>query len=140
MTAFIGLLACDIVRAVAGLPPRYSLGRVAPGTWALLGIDTAIIFALLRWRPATVAKLGVEANPGYVAGATLIAAAFGIAIDSSQIGYFPVIATARAGGRSSRAKCATWCIRPTAIIARSGAGRWSCFCTALAPRVMTSPG
>jgi poly(3-hydroxybutyrate) depolymerase len=100
-TAFVGILACDLARAIAGYPARDGFGRVAVGHGWVLISDLIIVFALLRWRPAAGRVARVESRPGRVAGTALLVAAIGIAIDWSQVGRFPGVATAPSGQSSS---------------------------------------
>jgi pimeloyl-ACP methyl ester carboxylesterase len=101
LTVFVGVFLYDLSRAITGVPPRYALGRIAVGPWWTLGIDLAIIIALQCWRPAGIPRHGIDSHPGRAAGTALIAAALGVAVDWSQIGYSPIIETATPVGRSS---------------------------------------
>ncbi len=76
-------------------------GRVAVGSWWVLFSDLLILVGLLRWRtaPKPTARLG--SHPGRLAVSLLVAGAIGIAIDRSQLGQFPIIATVWAGRSSS---------------------------------------
>jgi hypothetical protein len=95
------LLASDLVRALAGNPSRYLIGRVAGGHGYVLITDLLVLAGLLRSRTAPEYAKRMASHPGRLAGAMLIAAAFGVAIDRSQVGQFPLIATVKAGQSSS---------------------------------------
>jgi poly(3-hydroxybutyrate) depolymerase len=100
---FVGILAYDLAQAIAGDPPRTGFGQVAVGHgWVLLS-DLIIVSALLRWRPAADRVAGIESHGGRVAGTAAIAVALGLAVAWSQVGRFPLVATARSGGASSTA-------------------------------------
>jgi poly(3-hydroxybutyrate) depolymerase len=101
LCASAGLLIFDLARTLAGEPPRPIFGRVAAGPWWVLAGDLATLAALMCWRPAAGRVAWIEAHPRRLAGAVLIAVAAGIAADRSQIGRFPIVATARSGGPSS---------------------------------------
>ncbi len=101
VAAFAGILACDLAVALAGFPARHAFGRVAVGPGWVLARDLTIIAALLRWRPAAGGAARIDSHPGRVAGAALIAAALGVAIDGARVGQYPIVTTARAGGSSS---------------------------------------
>jgi pimeloyl-ACP methyl ester carboxylesterase len=96
-----GILAYDLSRAVAGYPSRPVFGRVAVGLWWVLFSDVLILAGLLRWRAVPKYTVRMADHPGRLAVALLIAAALGVAIDRSQVGQFPIIATVRAGRSSS---------------------------------------
>jgi acetyl esterase/lipase len=100
LAVFVGLLAHDLTRAVSGGVPHRWFGRVAVGPgWVLLS-DVLIVAGLLRWRAAP--RPGwTGSGPGRLAAALLIAGVLGVAVDRSQIGQFPIIATVRAGRTSS---------------------------------------
>lgn len=100
LTAVAMTLICDVVRAAAGLPTRDLWGRVAAGPRWVLGGDLAVVCAVLRWRPSGVGPTLPSAHPGRAAGAVLIAATAGVAIDRSGLGQFPIVATARSSGSS----------------------------------------
>ena len=89
--AFVGILAWDVARATAGFPPRYAFGRIAVGPWWVLVGDLVILAVLVRWRPTAPAP---RMHPGWAAGAAVL----GIVTNGSQVGYFPIIATAPLGG------------------------------------------
>jgi Dienelactone hydrolase family len=97
----VGLLAHDLALAVSGRPPRAVFGRIVVGSaWVLL-CDLLILAGLLRWRTATIDAAQTASHPGRLAIALLVAMALGVAIDRSQVGQFPIIATVRAGRTSS---------------------------------------
>jgi poly(3-hydroxybutyrate) depolymerase len=100
LAAFMGILACDVARAVAGYPPRYAFGRVVIGHGFMLGSDLIVVAALMRWRPAAASVPWIDSHPGRLAGTAAIAVALGAAIAWSQAGYCPMTATARSGGSS----------------------------------------
>jgi predicted esterase len=95
------LLAWDLIRALAGHPSRYLIGRVDVGHGYVLVTDLLVLAGLLRWRTSPEYSKGMASRPGRLAGAMLIAGALGVALDRSQVGQFPIIATARAGRSSS---------------------------------------
>jgi len=101
MTAFVGILVWDLARTIAGDPPRNGFARMAIGPGWVLGGELIIIFALLRWRPKAGREAWIDSNPGRVAGTAVLATALGFAIDWSQVGRFPIVATSRSGGSSS---------------------------------------
>ena len=101
VTAFVGILASDLARIIAGYPVRPWFGGVAVASWWILCSDLIILVALSRWLPASDRVAWIDSHPGRVAGTTLIAAALGIVIDWSQVGRFPIVATARSGGTAS---------------------------------------
>jgi poly(3-hydroxybutyrate) depolymerase len=101
MTAFVGILVWDLARISAGDPPRHGFARVAVGPGWIMGGELIIIFALLWWRPKAGRVAWIDSHPGQVVGTAVLAAALGIAIDWSQVGRFPIVATARSGGSSS---------------------------------------
>jgi hypothetical protein len=97
IAAFGSILACDLTRAVAGHPSRFLFGHVSARPWWILFIDLVVVAGLLRWRTAPKATTRLGSHPARLAAPLLIAAALGTAIDRSQVGQFPIIATARAG-------------------------------------------
>jgi poly(3-hydroxybutyrate) depolymerase len=106
-TRILALIVCtvfflgDLGRAVTGVHPRYVLGRIELAPWWLLGTDLATIVALHRWRPAAVPRPWIDSHLRCAAGATVVAAILGVAVNLSQIGYFPIIATASSVESSS---------------------------------------
>jgi poly(3-hydroxybutyrate) depolymerase len=101
MTVFVGVLVWDLARIIAGDPPRHGFARVAVGPGWVLGRDLMIIFTLLWWRPKAGRTAWIDSHPGRVSATALLAAALGVAVDWSQVGRFPIVATARAGGSKS---------------------------------------
>lgn len=99
--AFGGILIHDLIRVGLGYPPRSGFARVAVGPWWVLGSDLIILFALLRWRPMVASSPWIDSHRGRVAGTGMTAMTLGIAIGWSQIGYFPIMATAESGGFST---------------------------------------
>jgi dienelactone hydrolase len=101
LAAFGGILAHDVTRVVSGGAAHPWFGRVAVGPgWVLLS-DVLIVAGLLRWRPAPERAGWTGFRPGRSAAALLIAGALGVAVDRSQVGQFPIIATVRSGRTSS---------------------------------------
>lgn len=90
------LLAYDLTSLVAGFPSRHGFGQIVVGPSWVLFSDLLIVAGLLRWR-ANPKKI----HPGRVTAVLVLAAAFGVAIDRSQFGQFPIVATARAGRSAS---------------------------------------
>jgi hypothetical protein len=103
IAAFVAIFLYDLSRIVTDSPPRCAVGRIDVGPWWILAIDLAIIIALQRWRPAATPRPWIDSHPWRVAATALVAAALGVGLGWSQIGYFPVIATATPRGRSSHA-------------------------------------
>jgi poly(3-hydroxybutyrate) depolymerase len=101
LTAIIGILACDVLRAIAGVPPRHAFAQVLVGSWWIMASDMIVIVALFRWRPSSDRATWIESHPLGLVLITALAMVLGIAIDRSQIGRFPMEATARSGGASS---------------------------------------
>lgn len=101
IAALAGILTYDLSRALAGYPTREVFGRVVAGPWWVRLGDLLIFAGLLRWRPAPKARAEVDSHPGRLTLSLLIAGAIGVAIDRSQVGQFPIIATARSGRTSS---------------------------------------
>ncbi len=101
IAAWGGLLAYDLTRMAAGYPARHGFGQVAVRSWWVLISDLLIVAGLLRWRtePEQTARMG--SHPGRWAVALLIAMAIGIAIDRTQVGQFPIVATVRSSRSSS---------------------------------------
>lgn len=99
--AFGCFLIHDLARAALGYPPRLGFAQMAVGPWWVLAGDLVVILALLRWRPAADAAPRLGSHPGRVAGAAAIAICLGMVINWTQIGRFPIAATARAGGSLS---------------------------------------
>jgi pimeloyl-ACP methyl ester carboxylesterase len=96
-----GMLAYDLARTMAGYPSHPLFGRVAVGaSWMVAG-DLLIFAGLLSWRTAPKGTARMGPRPGHLAAALLVAAALGVAIDRSQVGQFPIIATVRSGRSSS---------------------------------------
>jgi dienelactone hydrolase len=95
------LLAWDLIRALAGHPSRYLIGRAVGGHGYVVTTDLLVLAGLLRWRTSPEDSKGLASHPGRLAGAMLIAGALGVAIDRSQVGQFPIIATVKAGRSSS---------------------------------------
>jgi dienelactone hydrolase len=95
------ILAYDLARAAGGNAPRHLFGRVAAGPWWVPVGDLLVLVGLLRWRPASRDAAQMVPRPGWLVGAALIAAALGIAIDRSQVGQYPIIATTQAGRSNS---------------------------------------
>lgn len=99
--AFGCVLIHDLAQVALGYPPRPVFARVAVGPWWVLAGDLAILVALLRWRPPAGSALRFDSRPGRVAGTAVIAICLGMVINQTQIGRFPIVATARPGGSSS---------------------------------------
>jgi dienelactone hydrolase len=101
MAAFGGILAYDLSRALAGCPTREVFGRVVAGPrWVLIG-DLIVLAGLLRWRASSKSTPRMDLHPRSLAMSLLMAGVLGVAIDRSQVGQFPIIATARSGRSSS---------------------------------------
>ncbi len=101
MMAFGGILVWDLARTIAGDPPRHGFARVAVGPGWLLASELIAVFALLWWRPKAGRGAWIDSHPGGVAGAAVLAAAMGFAIDWSQVGRFPIVTTSQSGVSSS---------------------------------------
>jgi poly(3-hydroxybutyrate) depolymerase len=101
LTAFMGILAYDVVATIASYSPRHGFARVAVGPGWILFSDLIIVFALFRWRPASCRAARIDSHPWRLAGTALIAVVVGVAVDWSQVGQFPIMATAWSGGASS---------------------------------------
>jgi pimeloyl-ACP methyl ester carboxylesterase len=101
IASFVIILAYDVARMLAGYPGRHIVGQIATSTWSVFSSDLLILAGLLRWRtgPAHAARIG--SHPERFAAASFLAAALGVAIDWSQVGQFPIIATVRAGRSTS---------------------------------------
>jgi dienelactone hydrolase len=99
--AFVSLLAYDVARMQAGYPARHVVGQIATSTWWVFLSDLLILAGLLRWRTGPAHAARIVSHPGRFAAASFIAAALGVAIDRSQVGQFPIIATVRAGRSTS---------------------------------------
>ncbi len=111
--AFLGISIYDLSRAVASYPPRDGFGRVAVGTaWILVG-DLVVVSTLRQWRPAADSAPRIGSHPALVNGAAAIAIGIGVAIDWSQVGRFPIVATAQSGALRLRPASTTWstCLR-----------------------------
>ena len=100
LSVVMGILAYDGSRAIASLPPRYAFGQVSVGSWWIMASDQIVIFAFFLWRP-TSNRVMWNPHPLGLAGIAVLFAGLGIAIDRSQLGRFPIEATARSGGASS---------------------------------------
>jgi dienelactone hydrolase len=98
---FVSLLAYDVARMQAGYPARHVVGQIATSTWWVFLSDLLILAGLLRWRTGPAHAARIVSHPGRFAAASFIAAALGVAIDRSQVGQFPIIATVRAGRSTS---------------------------------------
>jgi dienelactone hydrolase len=101
----IGIFGCvlmyDLAPVAFGSPPRHVFGRFAVGPWWVVGSDLVMLFALLRWRPAAKAVPRIDTHPGRVTIAVAVAISLGVVINWSQVGRFPIVATAQSGGTSS---------------------------------------
>jgi hypothetical protein len=98
---FVSILACDVARMQAGYPARHVVGQIATSTWWVFSSDLLILAGLLRWRTGPAHAARIDSHPGRFAAASFIAAALGVAIDRSQVGQFPIMATVRAGRSTS---------------------------------------
>ncbi len=101
IVAFTGILAFDLTRMFVALLPRYVFGRVTIG--ALLDPGQRPCYGLLSAAAATVVgrEAWIASAPVHLAIVTAIATILGIAIDRSQIGRYPIVATFPAEGLSS---------------------------------------
>ena len=94
-------------------PLRYALAGILASTWRGCGGSLRavrptpwpgarrLLSGLLRWRTGPAHAARIDSHPRRVAAASLVAAAVGVAIDRSQVGQFPIIATVRAGRSTS---------------------------------------
>jgi dienelactone hydrolase len=98
---FVSILAYDVARMMAGCPARHVVGQIATWTWWVFLSDLLILAGLLRWRTGSAHVARIDSHPRPVAAALVVAAALGVAIDRSQVGQFPIIATVRAGRSTS---------------------------------------
>jgi hypothetical protein len=98
---FVSILAYDLARMLAGYPARHVVGQIATSTWWVFLSDLLILAGLLRWRTGPAHAARIDSHPGRFAAASFIAAALGVAIDRSQVGQFPIMATVRAGRSTS---------------------------------------
>jgi pimeloyl-ACP methyl ester carboxylesterase len=96
-----GVLAYDLATAVAGHPLRPIFGRVAIGSGWVVLCDLFVLAGLLRWRVSSKDTVQRGIPPRRLVALLAIAAAFGITIERSQFGQFPIRATVRAGRTSS---------------------------------------
>jgi predicted esterase len=99
---FGGILIYDLTQCVRGHAPHHVFGRLDVGpTWVLVS-DLVIVAASLCWQPAPEpAGTTRRFHPGQLVMASLVAAAIGVAIDRSQVGQFPIIATVSSGRTQS---------------------------------------
>jgi dienelactone hydrolase len=97
----VSILAYDVARMLAGYPVRHVVGQIATSTWWVISSDLLILAGLLWWRTGPAHAPRIDSHPGRFAAASFIAAALGVAIDRSQVGQFPIIATVRAGRSAS---------------------------------------
>jgi predicted esterase len=86
---------------LAGYPSRHLIGRVAAGPASVLVADLLALAGLLRWRTAPKPAAPLASDHGRLTVAVLIAAPLGAAIERSQVGQFPIVATVRTGRSSS---------------------------------------
>jgi pimeloyl-ACP methyl ester carboxylesterase len=101
LAGFAGILVYDLAQATAGHAPRPVFGRIVAGSGWVIVSDLVIIAGLLAWRSEWKAESSGATHAGRFAEALFVALALGVAIDRSQVGQFPIVATARAGRTGS---------------------------------------
>jgi dienelactone hydrolase len=101
IAAWGGIVAFDLARAAAGYPARHVFGRIVVGHWCVLFSDAVILAGLLLWRPVSERPARWSSDGRRLAAAFVLAVALGLAIERSQVGQFPIVATVRAGRSSS---------------------------------------
>ena len=99
--AFGGILAFDLATAIAGHTPQPVFGRVSVDSWWILPCDLVLLAALLWWRWAPRGEVRAYPHAGRWAAASLAAMALGLALERSQVGQYPIVATVRAGRTAS---------------------------------------
>jgi pimeloyl-ACP methyl ester carboxylesterase len=101
LAAGLALSASDLIRTAAHQSPRPLFGRVVVGSGWILSFDGLILAGLVGWWLASRVAAPSPRSPARTATALLVAVGVGLAIDRSQVGQFPIVATVRAGRTSS---------------------------------------
>lgn len=92
LTITASTLFYDLLRTAMGCPPRAAFGLAYAPVWLLIGGEFAVTCMAVRWRFDPDGSCGLGRKWKTIAGVT--AFVMGAMIDRSQIGRYPIVATA----------------------------------------------